>query len=370
MLSRYSGYACLSSDSDYSLLNASGRVPVIKLNRFHRVFLNHSVLLKLESCNPSGSIKDKNAATLIALAEKNGRLKPGGTVVESSSGNFGIALASVGASRGYKVIIVIDAKTPPPMRRMLEALGAELREVPLSLADASGSMQKARMGFAKKLAGEIDAFYPCQHLNPDNPLAHYYHTGPELLRDLPEAPDYVFVGISTAGQITGITRYLQEAGARTKVIAVDVSGSVALGGKPSAYKMTGLGLSFSPPNFDPSTVWAGYQVPDEISFNTCIQLAKREGLLLGASTGALLAGAVAFLRQCNPNKSVAVINPDRGDRYLDTVYNPDWMKAQGFRLFNREALDRAFDQLKPVVISEGRNKDEKAVQVFSSHFPV
>ncbi len=338
------------SASNYkNISEVNGNVPMVQLKRLSDSFIAHTALMKMESCNPTGSIKDKNASYLINLAESRGYLKPGGTIIESSSGNFGIALAALGASRGYKVVIVIDAKTSQTMRRMLLAYGAYLEEVPLSLADGNGSMQKARMAHARALAENTPgSFYPCQHLNPDNPSAHYLYTGREVLLGLPKPPDAVVVGVSTCGQLTGMARYLRAHAPSTKIVAVDVSGSVVLGTPAHSYKMTGLGLSFVPPNFDPGLVDIGYAVGDELAFSVCHMLAKREGLLLGGSTGAIVAAAMAYLKGVRKHETVVMINPDRGDRYLDTIYNPDWIAAQGLKaLGSKEVLDLV-EQLSPV----------------------
>lgn len=328
---------------------ALGRVPVVRLNRMGPVCQAHELTLKLESCNPGGSIKEKNAAYLIRDAEERGLLRPGGTIVESSSGNFGIGLAMVGAMRGYRVMIVVDAKTSPTMRRMLAAYGAELIEVPLSCADAQGSMQVARMERARELSETISgAWYPCQHLNPNNPDAHAIYTAHEIIEAHGGAPDVIVVGLSTAGQIAGIARYFRAHHPETKIVGVDVAGSAILGTPRHPYKMTGLGLSFVPPNFDASVLDAGYTVTDQLAFSVCHALARREGLLLGGSTGAIVAAGLAFARTLPARQRVAMINPDRGDRYLETIYNPDWLSGQSIELFRDADLDRAIDALAPV----------------------
>lgn len=326
-----------------------GQVPMVRLNHISRVAPDHELILKLESCNPGGSIKEKNAAYLVSQAETRGELRPGGTIIESSSGNFGMALAAVGAIRGYRVIIVIDAKTSPTMKRMLSAYGAELVTVPLEARDASGSMQVARMEKALELARTIPgAWYPCQHKNPENPEVHALYTGPEIVDCLGEAPDAVVVGVSTAGQVSGIARYFRQNHPRTRIVAVDVSGSVVLGTPAHAYKMTGLGLSFVPPNFDGSLIDAAYSVSDRLAFSLCHAMARHEGLLLGGSTGAVVAGGLAYARTQRPGQRIVLLNPDRGDRYLETIYNPDWLEEQGLALYPVDQLEPAIRALDPV----------------------
>jgi cysteine synthase len=326
-----------------------GMVPIVRINQIHTQCQQHDLYLKLESCNPGGSIKEKNAAYLIADAEKQGLIKPGGTIVESSSGNFGIGLAIVGAVRGYSVKIVIDAKTSPTIRLMLAAYGAELIEIPLSAADAHGSMQVARMKSAEKLTGEIPgAWYPCQHLNPQNTQAHALFTAQEIEASFNGAPDAIAIGVSTAGQLGGIAQYFKQRYPRTKIIGIDVAGSVVFGTPQHAYKMTGLGLSFVPPNFDPDSLDAAYSIDDRLAFSVCHALARKEGLLLGASTGAIVAGTLAYVSRCKSPQRVLMINPDRGDRYLETVYNTEWLEQQQISLWQEPELARVIESLQSV----------------------
>jgi 2,3-diaminopropionate biosynthesis protein SbnA len=336
---------------------AVGSVPIVRLNQVSQQCQQHNLYLKLESCNPGGSIKEKNAICLVSQAEAAGLLQPGGTIVESSSGNFGIALAMVGAVRGYHVKIVIDAKTSSTMRRILSAHGAQLVEVPLTAADSNGSMQVARMQKAQELANTIPgAWYPCQHLNPHNPDAHEIYTAREIESAFNGAPDVIVIGVSTAGQIAGISRYFKQRYPHTKIIGVDVAGSAVFGTPRSPYKMTGLGLSFVPPNFDPSLLDLAYSVSDRIAFSFCHQIAQLEGLLLGASTGAILAGGLAYA-QANSNRhlSILMLNPDRGDRYLETVYDRDWLKQNQIELFSKPQLEVEVRKLIPIKVTKTKS---------------
>ena len=328
---------------------ALGNVPIVKLKNISPVCSISDCLVKLESCNPGGSIKEKNAVYLITQAEEEGLLVPGGTIIESSSGNFGVGLAMVGAVRGYRVMIVVDAKTPPPFRRMLTAYGAELVDVPLHEADESGSMQKARMKRARELAATIpDAWYPCQHLNPLNSEAHSYFTAREIEAHFAGNLDAVVVGVSTAGQIMGIARYLRPRFPNIRIVGVDVVGSVIMGTPAKPYKMTGIGLSFFPPNLDLSLLDRAYVVPEDLAYSVCHTLARREGLLLGASTGAIVAGGLHLARELGAGARILMINPDRGDRYLETIYDADWLERHGFILKQGENLNNAIASLNPV----------------------
>ena len=328
---------------------AVGRVPVVRLNRLAPECMQHDLYLKLESCNPGGSVKEKNAVYLINDAERRGLLRPGGVIVESSSGNFGIGLAMVGAARGYRVIIVVDAKTAPPMRRMLTAYGAELIDVPLCEADATGSMQVARMRRARELSAQLGAWYPCQHVNPLNGEGHYVFTAREIEEAFGGPPDAIVVGISTAGQLSGLAKFFRKRYPQTRLIGVDVAGSVVLGTPAHPYKMTGLGLSFVPPNFDRSSLDHAFSVGDELSFSVCHALARKEGLLLGASTGAIVAAGLRYAAGLSRREKILMINPDRGDRYLETIYDPQWLASQGLRILREGELTEAIGALNPVM---------------------
>jgi cysteine synthase len=331
---------------------AVGTVPIVKLNRVSAQCQNHHLYLKLESCNPGGSIKEKNAVYLVNQAEMAGLLRSGGTIVESSSGNFGIALAMVGALRGYTVKIVIDAKTSPTMRRILTVHGAELIEVPLTAADIYGSMQVARMQKAQELTNSIaGAWYPCQHLNLQSSDVHEFYTAKEIELAFAGAPDAIVVGVSTAGQIAGISRYFKQRYPQTKIIGVDVAGSAIFGTPRFAYKMTGLGLSFVPPNFDHKLLDVAYLISDQLAFSYCHQIAQCEGLLLGASTGAIVAAGLAYgLANADRPLSILMLNPDRGDRYLETVYDHDWLRKQQIDLLAKDQLELAVKSIAPVIL--------------------
>ncbi|MGY3802628.1 cysteine synthase family protein [Pigmentibacter ruber] len=332
-----------------NVMESVGNVPTVRLNNISEICKIHKLYLKLESCNPGGSIKEKNAVYLIEQAEKKGLLSKGGIIVESSSGNFGIGLAIVGAAKNYKVFIVVDAKTPSATRKMLEAYGATLIDVPLSEADANGSMQVARMKKAEEIAkSTVGAWYPCQHKNSENPTAHSIFTAQEIVDNFAGAPDAIVIGLSTSGQLTGIGSYFKKFYPNTKIIAVDVAGSSILGTPPHPYKMTGLGLSFTPPQFNENLIDIAYSVKDNLAFSVCHALAKKEGLLLGGSTGAIVAAGVSYALTLQKEQSILMINPDRGDRYLDTIYNKQWIEKQNININSLDSLQNEFMNLKPI----------------------
>ncbi|MFA6037642.1 MAG: PLP-dependent cysteine synthase family protein [Legionellales bacterium] len=327
-----------------------GHVPTIRLNRVHPVCTQQDLFLKLEACNPGGSIKEKNAIYLVQDAIKSGKLKPGGTIIEASSGNFGIGLAMVGAALGYKVIIVVDATIPPSIRRIISAHGTQLVEISFDQADIHGSMQIARMKKANELAQTIPgAWYACQHLNPDNPLAHSEFTAKEIVNDFGgSAPDAIVIGVSTSGQLTGIGSFFRAHFPKTKLIAVDADGSAVFGTPRRSYKMTGMGLSFTPPQFNHDYIDEAYLVDDELSFSMCRIIASQEGLLLGASTGAIVAAGLSYACRQSTRQKILMINPDHGDRYLETIYNDEWMKKQKLKVLDKEQCAHIIEKLIPV----------------------
>lgn len=336
---------------------AVGQVPIVRMNNWARIFQTHHCYLKLESCNPGGSIKEKNAVWLVQEAERSGALGPGGTIVESSSGNFGLALAMVGALRGYQVKIVVDAKATPTARKMLRAHGAELVEVTAELIEKHGTRHKARIAIARELSCAISgAWYPAQHHNPLNPCAHSDYTAREILAAFPFGLDALIVGVSTGGQLSGLARTLLKHYPRLKIVAVDVEGSVVLGNSPGNYQMTGLGLSFKPPNLDYGIIECGYVMPERLAYSACHAIARKEGLLMGASTGAIVAAGVHFAHLMPVGSRICMMGPDRGDRYLETLYDTAWLDNNGFRLTPLEQLEEdILDTLVPLRQFEGRS---------------
>jgi len=319
---------------------AVGQVPIVKLNRLADIFQTRQCYLKLESCNPGGSIKEKNAVWMVEEAERSGALRPGGTIVESSSGNFGLALAMMGALRGYRVKIVVDAKATGPARKMLLAHGAELVEVTPELIEKHGTRHKARIATARELSQTIPgAWYPCQHHNPLNPCAHSDFTAREIAAAFPGGLDALVVGVSTGGQLSGLARQLLPRFPNLKIVAVDVEGSVVLANSPGNYQMTGLGLSFRPPNLDYRSIDCGYVMPERLAYSTCHAIARKEGLLMGASTGAIVAAGVHFAHLMPAGSRICLMGPDRGDRYLETLYDDAWLQGNGFRLTGAEELE-------------------------------
>lgn len=319
---------------------AVGNVPIVRMTRCASVFERCFAYLKLESCNPGGSIKEKNAVWLVQEAERIGALRAGGTIVESSSGNFGLALAMMGALRNYRVMIVVDNRATRPARRMLRAHGAELVEVTPEMVERHGTRHKARIALATQLSQTVPgAWYPCQHHNPLNPCAHSDFTAREIADAFPSGLEALVVGVSTGGQLTGLARHLLPRFPGLKIVAVDVQGSVILAQQEGQYQMTGLGLSFRPPNLDYASIERGYVVPERLAYSACHSLARREGLLMGASTGAIVAAGIHLAHHLPAGSRICMIGPDRGDRYLETLYDDEWLKRHNFELTDADALE-------------------------------
>ncbi|MFI0479603.1 PLP-dependent cysteine synthase family protein [Actinomadura sp. 9N215] len=328
------------------ILDVIGGTPVVGLRNLTTPD-EAQLVVKLENANPAGSLKDRPAWYIVERAERTGRLRPGGTLIESSSGNFSIALAMIGASRGYRVIAVVDPKLTATNRGLLEAFGAEI--ITVDEPDDSGSYHKTRIELANRLHREIPgSFRPDQCFNPLNSEAHYRVTARELLAQTRRLAAIVCT-VSTGGQLGGIARAVKEDAPHVKVIGVDVHGSTVFGGEPHAYLTPGVGLSWTPSNLpDLSLVDEVYLVTDQDAFRACRTLVRSEGLLAGVSTGAALTVALSEAMEGKPNQQVAFLAADRGERYLATAFNDDWLKAHDLTTdADPEGLRRRARQLAP-----------------------
>ncbi|WP_244903420.1 cysteine synthase family protein [Paenibacillus aquistagni] len=335
----------------YSILDTVGRTPLIQLRNLVGP-AEGRVLLKLERTNPGGSIKDRPALYIVEEAERRGLLKPGGTLIESSSGNFGISLAMIGAVRGYRVMILVDPKTTPTNLALLKAYGAEV--IVVTEQDDSGSYHKTRIALANKLHREIpNSFRPDQCFNLQNGEAHYRRTGPELHAQCEGELDAVIITVSTGGQIGGLSRYFKEHCPQARIIAVDAVGSTIFGGTSHAYLLPGMGLSWTPTNIDDlSRIDAVYKVPDEEAFMMCRILARHEGILCGGSTGAGMVVALKLAQHMGTNKKVICISADNGERYLPTIYNDDWLRERHMSLStDPQELNQRLDHIHPYSIN-------------------
>ncbi len=294
-----------------------GRTPILELTRIEaQLSLKARILAKLESFNPAGSAKDRAALMMIEDAEKDGRLKKGATIIEPTSGNTGIGLASIAIPLGYRVIIVMPETMSEERRRMMKAYGAEL-----VLTDGKKGM-KGAIEKAEELAASIPgSFIPSQFDNPSNAKAHYEWTGPEIYEDTDGNVDIFVSAIGTGGTITGAGRYLKEKLPGIKIIGVEPESSPVLsGGKAGAHKIQGIGAGFVPAVLDTSVYNSIVTVSDDEAFRCARMMGRSEGILVGISSGAALKAAIdEALKEENKGKTIVVIFPDGGDRYLSTA---------------------------------------------------
>ena len=293
-----------------------GRTPLLELTHIERKFgLNARILAKLEYFNPGGSVKDRVALAMIDDAEAKGALKPGSVIIEPTSGNTGIGLASVAAARGYRIIIVMPETMSVERRQLMKAYGAEL-----VLTEGAKGM-KGAIAKAEELAKEIPgSFVPGQFVNPANPKAHFETTGPEIWADTDGQVDYFVAGVGTGGTITGVGRYLKSQNAAVKVVAVEPKSSAVLStGVAGAHKIQGIGAGFVPEVLDTAVYDEIIAVADEDAFRLGRELGRSEGVLVGISSGAALWAAIELAKRPeNAGKTIVALLPDTGDRYLST----------------------------------------------------
>jgi cysteine synthase A len=269
------------------------------------------IFAKLEYLNPGGSVKDRAAIGLIERAEREGRLKSGGTVIEATAGNTGIGLALIGVSRGYKVRLFVPEKFSEEKVIIMRALGAEVTRTP-EAEGMQGAIQRAK----DLLASEPGAFMAAQFDNPANTDYHYETTAREIFEQMEGRIDAIAVGCGTAGTFTGIARFLKERSSKVYAVAVETQGSILGGGKPGPHKVEGIGNSFIPGNFDSSVCDEVLMVNDEQAFGMVKELAAREGVLGGSSAGANVYAAVEIAKRLGAGKRVVTLIPDSAERYL------------------------------------------------------
>lgn len=317
-----------------SILDTIGNTPIVKLAKVGEPFAAN-IWAKLEYQNPSGSVKDRMALFIIEDAEERGLLKPGGTIVENSSGNTGSALAMIAAIKGYRCIITMPDKMSDEKKNIMRAYGAEVIVTP---TDVPADSPESYYSVARRLAQEIPgAFYPDQYNNPANIEAHYRTTGPEIWDQMQGKIDYLVAGIGTGGTLSGVGRYLKDARPEVKIVAVDPEGSVFYDyfktGKlpePHVYKVEGIGEDYLVEAVDFSVIDEMVQINDHESFIMTRRLAREEGLFVGGSSGSAVLGAVKVAEKINHPANILVILPDSGNRYLSKIYNDTWMIEHGF----------------------------------------
>ena len=293
-----------------------GKTPLLELTHIEKELnLQAKVLAKLEYFNPAGSVKDRIAKKMIDDAEASGKLKPGSVIIEPTSGNTGIGLASVAAARGYRIIIVMPESMSVERRQLMKAYGAEL-----VLTEAAKGM-KGAIAKADELAAQTpNSFVPGQFVNPSNPKAHFETTGPEIYEDTDGKVDYFVAGVGTGGTITGVGQYLKSKNPAVKVVAVEPESSPVLSkGVSGAHKIQGIGAGFVPDVLDTKVYDEIIPVSNDDAFATGKLVGRKEGVLVGISSGAALHAAVELAKRPeNAGKTIVVLLPDTGDRYLST----------------------------------------------------
>lgn len=317
-----------------SILEAIGHTPLVRLNRI-TAGIAAEVYVKVDYLNPGGSVKDRIGLTMIDDAEKKGLLKPGGTIIEGTSGNTGMGLALVAAVRGYKMVFTITDKQSKEKVDLLKALGAEVIVCPTAVEPDD---PRSYYSVAKKLAREIpNSFYPNQYENPMNPEAHYRTTGPEIWEDTEGKITHFVCGMGTGGTISGVGRYLKEKNPGVQIIGVDPIGSLYYEffktgkvGKAATYVVEGIGEDIFPSTMDFKVLDDIEQINDEECFVWARRLVKQEGIFTGGSGGGCISAALRVAKRCKRGDVVVAFMPDTGMRYLSKVYSDEWMSERGY----------------------------------------
>ena len=310
-----------------SVTDLVGNTPLVRLNSV-TAGIDATVLAKVESFNPGGSAKDRIATAIIDAAERDGRLRPGGTIVEPTSGNTGVGLALVALQRGYRMVFVVPDKFEGEKVAVLRAYGAEVVVTETSVPPED---PRSYYSVSDRLSAEIPgAFKPDQFSNQNGPRSHYESTGPEIWRDTEGLVTHFVAGVGTGGTITGTGRYLREvSGDAVRIVGVDPVGSIYSGGDVHGYAVEGVGEDFWPSTFDPEVVHEFRRVGDAESFAMTRRLAREEGLLVGGSSGMAVVGALAIARELPSSAVVVVLLPDHGRGYLSKIFDDAWLVTRG-----------------------------------------
>jgi cystathionine beta-synthase len=316
-----------------AILTLIGNTPLVEITRIETGPCQ--LFVKLENQNPTGSIKDRVALAMIEAAEREGKLKPGGTVIEATAGNTGLGLALIAGAKGYRIILVIPDKMSQEKISHVRALGAEVR---LTRSDVTRGHPEYYQDVAARLAAEIPgAFYVNQFGNPANPLAHERTTGPEIWEQMQHDVDAIVCGVGSSGTLTGLSRFFSRVQPDIEMVLADPAGSILVDyvktgtfGQAGSWAVEGIGEDFVPDIADFSHVTSAYSIDDAESFRVARDLLRQEGILGGSSTGTLVAGALRYCREQTERKRVVTFVADTGNKYLSKMYNDFWMAEQGF----------------------------------------
>ncbi|QPA32546.1 PLP-dependent cysteine synthase family protein [Thermaerobacillus caldiproteolyticus] len=331
-----------------------GCTPVVSLND-KLIPKGKKLYLKLEYFNPNFSVKDRTALGLVKAALLEGRLKPGGVLIESTSGNLGKSLSMLGAVYKFKVIIVVDPKISPSLLRWYRAYGAEIEMV--TEPDKNGGYQTSRIKRVQELLEKYpDAYWPNQYDNPHNPSYHFETTGHEVL-NLPI--DSVVGAVSTGGHLCGIGKLIKHQNKDIQVIACDVKGSAVFNNCFSPYLINGVGLSWRSKNTDLSVIDKIGIASDQEAISICHMLAKDHGIMIGGSGGLSVFIALSWLRNSDSRATLAII-PDTGINYLDQIYDHDWLESQEIEIMSREDLNKAINERKFITASDLQTKERNS----------
>jgi cystathionine beta-synthase len=352
-----------------NILETMGSTPLIRLNRLTKG-LEPEIYVKADYMNPGGSVKDRIGKWMIDDAERRGVLKPGGTIIEGTSGNTGMGLALVAVTRGYKVVFTINDKQSREKIDLLKAFGAEVIVCPTAVEPED---PRSYYSVAKKLAREIpNSYYPNQYENPMNPQAHYETTGPEIWDDTEGKITHLVCGMGTGGTISGAGRYLKEKNPNIKIIGVDPMGSLYYDfvksgkvGKATTYVVEGIGEDFFPGTMNLKIVDDVVQVNDEECFVWARRLAKKEGIFTGGSGGGCVSGALRLAKNGKKGDFIVAFLPDSGTRYLSKIYNDGWMQEHGY--VDAEVAISAADVIR-VKHQNGKSRDLVIVRPYQTVF--
>lgn len=310
-----------------NILAAIGNTPLVKLNSIGKES-PVEILAKCEFLNPGGSVKDRIGWFMVEQAEREGRIKPGDTLIEPTSGNTGIGMAMAAAIKGYRLIITMPEKMSAEKQLMMEALGAEIVRTPTTAAHDS---PESNFGVAKKLQSEIpNSHILDQFANPNNPLVHYETTAKEMIDQTGGKIDYFVCGVGTGGTIAGVGRRFREDLPECKIIGVDPEGSIIGGGEPGGpYLVEGIGYDFIPDVLDQSLVDRYVKTNDAESFDLALRLIREEGMLVGGSSGSAIQGALEIAKECRGGERIVVILPDNVRNYMSKFLSPAWRQEKG-----------------------------------------
>jgi cystathionine beta-synthase len=332
-----------------SVIDLIGHTPLVRMKRTMELERLPAVLaMKMETTNPGGSAKDRPALEMILAAERDGSLRPGGTIVEPTSGNTGVGLAIVASQRGYDCVFVMTDKVAPEKVSLLRAYGAEVVVCPVAVAPDD---PRSYYSVAERLTVERNAFRPNQYANPNNPLAHTKTTGPEIWEQTAGRVTHFVAGAGTCGTLTGTARFLKQQNRDIRIVAADPEGSVFSGGSGRPYLVEGVGEDFFPAAWEPELYDDVIAITDEESFLTARRVSRTEGILIGGSGGLAVAAAIRVARDAGPEAIVVVLNPDSGRGYLSRVFDDDWMANYGFLVECEQCVAAVLDARNPTIES-------------------